>query len=198
MSSSNSINKFVCRKIKEIRISQKIGLRELAYRAGIPVSSYASVETGAYRIHLDNLFRILGILEIDITDVWPTEAIGARTCNDELLYFKRLQEFRMNEVISLSEAEGGAFLALSDKKCRVLMRQDISDFLLDRLALYFESGQTYDQGVWWHKKIGKTTFHFFLKVSSCPNFVSQMVSHYIINWSALFYQELARNRSENS
>lgn len=192
MSSSNLINQFVCNKIREARLKRKIGLRDFAQRAGIPASSYASIESGAYRIHLDNLFRILGVLDIDIADVWPIEAVGADAAGDDWLYWKRLQEFRMNEVISLSESEGGAFFGLSKRKCIVLMYQNINDFLRDRLVFYLENNQPYDQGLWWTKKVGNITFRFFLKSSSCPDFVSKLVSHYMINWSALFYQFLRR------
>ncbi len=39
--------------------------------AGIPLGSYSCLETGRYRLNLENLLRILEALKIDIAQVWP-------------------------------------------------------------------------------------------------------------------------------
>lgn len=189
MSSSRSVNEFVRRKLRDARLSRRMGVRELATKAGIPVSSYASMETGAYRINLDALFSALGVLDVDITDVWPSLPLSVSGCDNQLLYLKRLQEFRLGEILALSSAEGAALLQLKDKKCQVLMHQDLSSFFLDRLTYYLENKELYKPGLWWHRTAVGGSFHFFLKAEECPDLVRKLVSHYMVNWSLLFSRE---------
>jgi transcriptional regulator with XRE-family HTH domain len=185
-----SINDLVRERIRRLRTARGIGVTELAVRAGIPVSSYASLESGAYRITLDNLFRILGALDVGIEDVWPIESEGVRV-TDENLYLKRVQEFRLSEIVSLSGAEGCALFAEQDGECSVVGASHLSDTLLDRLALYLGQGQQLGGGLWFERRYRDTRFHFFLKAESCPDFVQTIIQTYLINWSALFGSELA-------
>jgi transcriptional regulator with XRE-family HTH domain len=173
-----------------------MGLREMAERTGIPVSSYASMETGAYRIHLESLFRVLAALEIDITAVWPTESAGAQAADSEVPYLRRIQEFRLSEVINLSRAEGGALFCVSRGRCQVLMYQNLNDFLLDRLSLRLEDGEQMNPGLWWQRTYRDSSFHLFLKAEGCPDFVGKLVTHYLINWCALFAESLADKGSD--
>lgn len=188
--SHGSINDLVRERIRRLRNARGIGVTELASRAGIPVSSYASLESGAYRITLDNLFRILGALDVGIEDVWPVESEGIRV-TDEALYLKRVQEFRLSEIVSLSAAEGCALFADRNGRCSVVAALHLSDVLLDRLVLYLEQGQQLGGGRWFERQYRDIAFHFFLKTDSCPDFVQAMIQTYLINWSALFGSELS-------
>ncbi|HSR53352.1 MAG TPA: helix-turn-helix domain-containing protein [Acidobacteriota bacterium] len=67
----NPVNEFVCGSIRRLRQSRGLGIEEMARRAGIPPGSYSCLETGRYRLNLENLFRILAVLEVEIADVWP-------------------------------------------------------------------------------------------------------------------------------
>lgn len=189
---SKSINDLVRERIRQLRLTHGMGVTEVASKAGLPVSSYASLETGAYRITLDNLFRILGALEVDIDEVWPAEVTGAAVTNEKL-YFKRIQEFRLSEVIHLSDAEGGGLFALHGQKCSVLMSFHLSDFLLDRLILSLEERRAYPGGKWFRHKFKDTRFFLFLKAETCPDYVAAMIRSYMINWSALFGEILSGN-----
>lgn len=186
-----SVNDLVRERIRRLRTARGIGVTELAGRAGIPVSSYASLENGAYRITLDNLFRILGALDVGIEDVWPIEPEGVRV-TDEALYLKRVQEFRLNEVVSLSGAEGCALFAEREGRCSVVASTHLSDVLVDRLVLYLEQGQQLGGGLWYERRYREMRFHFFLKTDQCPDFVQAMIQTYMINWSALFGSSLSR------
>ncbi len=73
MPSRNKINELVRLRIREIRKSKKVKVRQIAAQAEMPYSSYASMECGFYNINLANLFRILGALDTDIREVWPAE-----------------------------------------------------------------------------------------------------------------------------
>jgi transcriptional regulator with XRE-family HTH domain len=178
---------------KELRLARKVGVQELARRVGIPCSSYACMEGGFYNISLDYLFRILGVLDADISEVWPIETVALQNAGDTL-YVKKIQEFRLNEIVSLSQAEGAALFSLLGGKCSVLLHEHLSDFLLDRVVLYLEDGRRYDQGVWFEKRKGATTFCFFLKAKNCPDYVGKLLEHYMVIWANVFGGVLPERR----
>jgi transcriptional regulator with XRE-family HTH domain len=188
MSEKNSINHLISRKIRRLRSDRGMKLRQVAARAGIPLSSYACLESGQYNINLDNLFRILGALEADIEEVWPAPASGLTDGLNEL-YLLRKQSFRVAEVIDLSRAEGGALFALRNGKCTPLIEHNLSDFLIDRLILCLQCGQEYPKGQWFRRMKGNTSFHFFLKAHQCPDFVKRMIQRYMVIWSNSFLRE---------
>lgn len=182
---SESINDVVRRKIRELRKAKAIKVRDIAARTGMPYSSYASMESGFYKINLDNLFVILGALDADIREVWPAETLAGEAANDSL-YVQRIQQFRLSEIIALSEAEGGALFALKNGKCRVLLHQGISDYLLDRLLLYLEDDISFREGRWYRKKQDQTTFFFFLKQEKCPDYVEKLLKKYLAIWAEIY------------
>ncbi len=192
MTKQNSINEFVRNKLRKLRLAKKLTLTQLAAQAGLPYSSYACMESGFYNINLDNLFRILDVLGADISEVWPTETAGLQA-TDVSLYLKKIQEFRLSEIVSLCVAEGGALFALRSGKCSVPLHHRISDFLLDRLVLYLEDGRKYAEGLWFEKTQGDTTFHLFLKTENCPAYVKKLVEQYLVIWSNLFCRILVND-----
>lgn len=131
MPSKNKINELVRLRIREIRKSKKVKVRQIAAQAEMPYSSYASMECGFYNINLDNLFRILGALDTDIREVWPAET-AINKSEETRLYLERIQQFRLGEIISLSGTEGAALFRVQGDKCKILLHQGLSDFLLDR------------------------------------------------------------------
>jgi transcriptional regulator with XRE-family HTH domain len=185
MTDKNKINCMVRRKLRQLRLTKKMKLRQIAHQTGIPLSSYACMESGHYNISLDHLFKILGALEADISDVWPVEIAGVEGTTDPL-YLQRIQSFRLGEIIALSGAEGAALFAVREGECQVLMHQSVSDFLLDRLILYLEDGRTYEEGIWLERSYGKSSFQFFLKANHCSDFVKSMIRRYLVIWSHVF------------
>ncbi len=67
----DAISAFVVQCIRRQRIEQGLKVAEMARRTGIPLGSYSCLETGRYRMGLENLFRTLAVLGADIADVWP-------------------------------------------------------------------------------------------------------------------------------
>ena len=177
-----TVNERIRRRIREIRLHRQIKLTELANRLRMPISSYASMETGQCRISVDHLYRILGALDTDITEVWPTPN-AVTSCQDRL-YLSRLQEFRLNELISLSGAEGGAIF-LDRDSCSVLFHENLSDFLIDRLVLYLESDLEYKAGTWLSRRDGSDTLYLFLKGEECPQYVLRLAEKYLTLWARL-------------
>lgn len=192
MATERVINSSVRHKLRELRRRNKFTVQEVAARAGIPPSSYACMEGGFYNISLDNLFRILGVLEADISEVWPTETAGSHLVGQPF-YLKKIQEFRLSEIISLCQAEGAALFSVLNDKCSVVLHEHLSDFLLDRLILYLEDGRRYEHGLWFERKHGARAFHLFLKAQECPDYVRKLADHYLVIWSNVFGGPLAGN-----
>ena len=97
------VNEHVRARIKRIRLEKRLKLVDAASRSGLAVSSYGCMESGFYKINLDNLFRILGALDADISDVWPVETVVSEAESSPAQQL-RAQAFRFNEVVSLSRA----------------------------------------------------------------------------------------------
>ena len=68
----DAINAYVLECIRRVRIEKGLRVQDMAQRTGIPLGSYSCLETGRYRMSLENLFRILHVLGMDISDVWPS------------------------------------------------------------------------------------------------------------------------------
>ena len=185
MSSKKTINELVRLRIREIRKSKKVKIREIAAQAAMPYSSYASMECGFYNINLDNLFRILGALDIDIREVWPAETAVTQAADDRL-YLNRIQQFRLGEVISLSGTEGAALFVVKGETCKLLLHQGLSDFLLDRLISYLGNGLSYPHGLWLRKISQEKDFYFFMKGESCPEFLAKLIQKYLSIWVEVY------------
>ncbi len=183
--SANAINEHVRQRLRELRISKRIGFREMSEGTGIPSSSYCCMESGYYKINLDSLHRILGVLGASIQDVWPTD-LPATEVDTSPVHLRRIQDFRLSELISLSQAEGAALFAIAGGKSKVLMYQNLSDFLLDRLCLYLEDGRSHEHGLTLARKRGKTNYVLFLKTELCPSYVGKLAEKYLVIWSNLF------------
>jgi transcriptional regulator with XRE-family HTH domain len=184
MASDRTVNDHVRHRLRELRNKRRIGIREIAAGTGIASSSYCCMEGGHYNISLDHLFRILGVLEADISDVWPSETTLPEAASSVQL--RRIQEFRISEIVSLASAEGAALFSLSGGKCEVLLYQGLSDFLLDRLCLYLEDGRVHEDGFWLQKQLGEKRFLFFLKGQTCPEYLRKLLEQYLVIWSNLF------------
>ncbi len=76
MKSKALVNQFVAENLRTIRIAKGMRGQDVARRAGLADSSYSCLEGGWYRINLDNLFRILLVLDADVSEVWPKGLIS--------------------------------------------------------------------------------------------------------------------------
>ncbi len=183
MASDKSINDFIRNRVRQLRKQKRITVRGLADRLGIPPSSYSSMECGFYGFSLDHLYKVLDVLDADISEVWPCAQ------EEEIAhpaYLKRIQQFRLSEVVRLAGAEGGALFLLEGDKCKTLMRESLSDFLIDRLVIHLEDGRAYPKGLWFAKQQSGRKYLLFFKANSCPDYVKKLVEHYLIIWSSFF------------
>ncbi len=74
----NPVNDFVCASIRKHRMANGLRVADMAERTGIPLGSYSCLETGRYRMSLENLFRIIHVLGVEIAEVWPRDESGPR------------------------------------------------------------------------------------------------------------------------
>ncbi len=187
MTRDKGVNDHVRRKLRE-RVKKNLKIKDMAGLAGIPTSSYACMESGFYNINLDNLFRMLGSLEADIREVWPVETIGSQTLGTPV-YLRKIQEFRLSEVIALCEAQGAALFSLDQGTCRLLLHQGLSDFLLDRLHFCVEDRRDDAGGLWFQHRRQDSQLYLFLKTQSSPSYLRKLIQHYLIIWSHVFQAE---------
>jgi transcriptional regulator with XRE-family HTH domain len=180
--SEKPINDVVRHKLRQLRKQRKLTIKSVALGAGLPPSSYACMEHGFYNISLDNLHRILDVLDVDIAKVWPVTVPAEEASG----YAHRIQQFRVQEVVSLSDAEGAALFSVKEGGCQLLLYHALPEFLLDRIQLFLERGQTFDEGVWFEKTTGAGSLHFFLKVPSCPSYITKLLQDYMSIWGAFF------------
>ncbi len=188
------VNERIRRRIRRIRIRHDIKMTELAAKLRMPISSYASMETGQCRISLDHLHRILAALDTDIGEVWPSPN-AAEGCQNRF-YLRRLQEFRLNELISLNGAEGGAIFHVGGSRCEVLFHENLSDFLIDRLVLYLERDLEYGAGTWLGKRTESGMLCVFLKSENCPQYVLRLAEKYLTLWIRLIRKGGLLERAE--
>jgi transcriptional regulator with XRE-family HTH domain len=185
MRRKRGINDAVRVKIRQLRKARGITIRELCDRIGMPIGSYGCLESGSYNITLENLHRILNVLGVDISEVWPYDE-PEKVASHEASQLKKIQEFRLAEVVALAGAEGAALFARRGGKCSVILHQNISHFLIERLTLYLEDNLVYREGVWVERNWGKTTYYFFLKARGCPPFVQKLLDRYMVIWASAF------------
>jgi len=55
-------------RLRELRKNRGLTQAELARQIGIQQSDLSRMEKGAYRVSLDNLFKILGVFDLDLAD----------------------------------------------------------------------------------------------------------------------------------
>lgn len=176
------VNEYVRSRIRRIRLEKRLKLVDAASQSGLAVSSYACMESGFYKINLDNLFRILGALEADISDVWPVETLASEAESSAAQQL-RAQAFRFNEVVSLARADGAALFRVRESQCSVVFHQTLDDPLLERLILQLEAGKSTVKGAWFQKQRLGSLFVLFLKVEQCPSYVGKLAEDYLTIWS---------------
>ena len=143
------------------------------------------MEAGHYAISLENLSRILNALEADISEVWPhpSEAIDGGYRESHSIQIQRL---RLEEVLSLSGAEAGALIALEGDQGRLLLAQGIEDKEAARIVDALARGVPPSEGLCFGAGKPGMRFVVFLRASHCPEFVRQLIRHYLIIWMRVF------------
>jgi len=61
-------------RLRELRRERGLTQAELARQIGIQQSDLSRMEKGEYRVSLDNLFKILGVFDLDLADFFGEKA----------------------------------------------------------------------------------------------------------------------------
>ena len=64
-------------RLRELRKERRLTQAELARQIGIQQSDLSRMEKGEYRVSLDNLFKILGVFELDLADFFANPLLLA-------------------------------------------------------------------------------------------------------------------------
>lgn len=65
-------------RLRRLRKEWHLSQTELARQIGIQQSDLSRMEKGEYRVSLENLFKILGVLELDVTEFFQSQRDTAR------------------------------------------------------------------------------------------------------------------------
>ena len=71
-------------RLRVLRKQQRLTQAQLARQIGIQQSDLSRMEKGEYRVSLDNLFKILGVLDVEISDFFGAKARQAETVSRAL------------------------------------------------------------------------------------------------------------------
>jgi transcriptional regulator with XRE-family HTH domain len=173
------IERFVGRRIKQERERRELRQRDVAAMAGIPRSTYASIENGEYVATISRLAGILKALDLDIEDVWPAAAGEGTLCLD------RSGAFRFREVILLSGASAGVLVLSRGNKCEVLHSLKSSEEELGELCRSI-AGRGPKPLAWRlvPKRQAGCSLHLCLKDTKPPDWVPGLIEHYLTLWIA--------------
>ena len=71
-------------RLRELRKERGLTQAELARQIGIQQSDLSRMEKGEYRVSLDNLFKILGIFDLDLADFFGEKAVATQSVQQPL------------------------------------------------------------------------------------------------------------------
>lgn len=180
------INDFLRQRIREIRITKKLAQKQVAERAGLPKSSYSSIETGAYRLTIATLYKILLAIGADISDIWPPIWEGSYTVSDvtTLPEVNRLNWFRLREIFVHSAAAS---------VCLIFQKGNLTEFLSwvnvtqDERKLLLEAILYERKAEGWEiitKKEGHFSIHLCLREPIIEDFLEKLAHVYLSLWLA--------------
>ncbi len=92
-------------RLKAIRRKRALTAAYIASSAGMPRSTYSSIENGVSRPSVGSLHKVHSVLKIDISSVWPVFYKGSR---EGLIALTADNLFRFREIVLLTEAEAPA------------------------------------------------------------------------------------------
>jgi len=140
MATTADINALIRLRLKTIRRSRQLNMRQVASRAGIPISTYSNIETGITgSVAAAKLFQILEAMGAEASDVWPYANLS------EILQIERdrdlrHQEFRISELAQMFRARSTALLVLEEGRASILLSAGLSPETELRVASYLELG----------------------------------------------------------
>ncbi len=182
---SGFILDFVRRRIRQIREAKGLSARQVASRAGLPPSSYCSIETGAYGLTLPNLLKVLRALDADVLDVWPPEWEVSPDVSGFQAGSERLHLFRLRELLQLASASAAClFFVTRGGRVEVLARLKADEVEVRRLIR--QTGQGSPPGDWVVMMSENRSGRMFvaLRDAQVGEVVEKLTEHYLQLWLA--------------
>ena len=181
-----ALNTFLRNQIRRIRQERRLTVTEVARLAGIPVSSYSSLETGAYNFTLSTLQKVVVALNVDIAEIWPpfwnTEAAISL---DHLKEIDGINWFRMREIYLRSGAESLCLLLDHGRTVELLGWINLSDDdrrLLNKSFL-LKSVELEKNGWTLHSiPANSRRLALCLKNAVVPPYLAELIRQYLVLW----------------
>lgn len=182
------INSQIRLRLRNLRMARKMTVEAIAKRSGLTRSCYSAIENGYVRVNVDRLYRILGALEADINDVWPHEGLG-EALSSEKLYELRRQDFRIDELRLIFNADRAALFYLDHNKSQVLLRSNLSEEVAVRIAFYLQDEfQNSAQANLFSCALDDREFALLLEDRKA-DFSETLIDFYLLSWAQLFSRD---------
>ncbi len=177
-------NEVIREKIRLIRRSKNLRMKDVAEKLGMKLSSYSALENGYCRISVDRLYDILDAIDADIEQVWPAESL-----NVSKLHLLRMQDLRLRELLFLAEAEAAVLAMREDSRITVLLSERTSDDAIQRFCFYIEMNLAMPNGRVIRVEYG--SFSLFLYLEEAKKTLKQrMIAGFLDAWAEIFSDEL--------
>jgi transcriptional regulator with XRE-family HTH domain len=177
-------NEVIREKIRLIRRSKNLRMKDVAEKLGMKLSSYSALENGYCRINVDRLYDILDAIDADIEQVWPAESLDVSK-----LHLLRMQDLRLRELLFLAEAEAAVLAMRKDSRITVLLSERTSDDAIQRFCFYIEMNQAMPNGR--VIRVDYSSFSLFLYLEEAKKSLKQrMIAGFLDAWAEIFSDEL--------
>jgi len=105
-------------RLRLLRKDRGLTQAELARQIGIQQSDLSRMEQGEYRVSLDNLFKILGVFELDLTDFFGDDSSSSDAVQQPLSRHDMKILHMLRELSPSGRAEVQEFLEFKLRKER--------------------------------------------------------------------------------
>jgi transcriptional regulator with XRE-family HTH domain len=114
-------------RLRRLRKERRLTQSDLARQIGIQQSDLSRMEKGEYRVSLDNLFKILGALEVDVAGFFADERQAPRPAAVPLSHTDMQMLQMLRELSPESREEVREFVDFKIRRERAIRRRVDSD-----------------------------------------------------------------------
>lgn len=106
------IHDLLRKRLRGVREKRHLTQKEIAERADLPVSSYNAIETGAVRMTILSLWKILSAIGVPIWEIWPPNLEQSSNLGEatEFSSVDQITAFRFLDIFSFCGADGAVLI----------------------------------------------------------------------------------------